>query len=173
MRTPRTRSVACSLAAIMLWSPMVSADSEWDPATASVPIAALAVLHPTDERPVVGEIHFRSAGDSLVIQLELGGLEPNRRYRLQIHEYGDCSANRAENAGAPFGDPAELIEFSADEEGWAEISFSHRGHTLSAGPDSLMGHSVVVHGVGEMVGCGTIGFAMRREAPSHSPEDPG
>lgn len=171
MRIQNRRTVVGSLAGLMFLPSLGFDESEWTHSLA--PVAAVAVLHPASDRPVVGKIHFRSTGDALVIELELGGLVPQQRYRLRIHEYGDCSVDKAANTGEPFGSSEDLIEFLADENGWADIVFTHRGHTLGAGEQFLLGRSVVVHGAREPVGCGTIGFAKRSEALPHNPEDPG
>jgi flavin-dependent dehydrogenase len=121
------------------WPSLAAAASEWSHSAASLPVAAIAVFHPSAGRTVVGKIHFRPAGDSLVIRLEIGGFVPKQRYRLRLHEYDDCSADKAQNTGEPIEDPADLIEFLADEDGWVEIAFSHRGDTLGRGLDSLLG----------------------------------
>jgi Cu-Zn family superoxide dismutase len=146
--------------------------SEWESVDELAPIEAVAVLHPVTGRKVMGKVHLRPAGDSLVIRVELGGLVPGERYRLRIHEYGDCSAGDGQSAGETFGSSEDLIEFSAGDDGWVDVAFSHRGHSLGGGADSVLGRSVVVHDVRERVGCGTIGVAKGREAPRPNPEGP-
>lgn len=172
MKSPST---LCGLALLVVSFALPSlthSHSEWESVDELVPVEAVAVLHPAFGRKVVGKVHFRSTGDSLTIRAELGGLVPRKRYRLRIHEYGDCSTGDVESAGDTFQSSEDLIEFTVGDDGWTDIAFSHRGHTLGGGEDSVMGRSLVVHDVRERVGCGTIGIAMRREVPQHNHEDP-
>lgn len=173
MRIQASTVFACALAVLTYGTSLATAESEWSHSNVSLPVAAVAVLHPAADRAVVGKIHFRTAGDSLIIRLEVGGFVPKQRYRLRLHEYGDCSADKAANTGEPIEDPADLIEFLADEDGWVEIAFSHRGNTLGTGVDSLLGRGAVLHSDNEPVGCGTIGVAKPREALLRASEDPG
>lgn len=139
------------------------AHSEWEPVSETPALEAVAVLHASKGSAIVGKVELRPAGDALMVRAELGGLVPGAKYRLQIHRFGDCSAVRATSAGDPFGPAEQLIEFRAGDDGWVDLAFSHRGHTLDRSPESVLGRSVVVHGEREREGCGTIGVAMRRE----------
>ncbi len=124
-------------------------------------LEAVAVLHDSKGSAIAGRVEFQPAGDALTVRAELGGLVPGAMYRLQIHEYGDCSALRARSAGAVFGDAERLVAFRAGDDGWVDLAFSHRGHILDRSAASVLGRSLVVHGTTEREGCGTIGLAKR------------
>lgn len=171
MKLPGRLSVLVLLVVSFALPSLTRSQSEWESVDELALIEAVAVLLPVRGRKVVGKVHLRPVGDSLAVRAELGGLVPGERYRLRIHEYGDCSAGDGKSAGERFGSSEHLIEFSVGVDGWVDLAFSHRGYTLSGSPDSVLGRSVVVHDLRERVACGTIGVAMAREAPRHNPED--
>ncbi len=133
------------------------------------PISAVAVLHDSKGSAITGTVEFRHAGDAIAVRAELGGLVPGATYRLQIHEYGDCRAMRARSAGDVFGASDRLAVFQAGEDGWVDLTFSHRGHVLDRSVDSMLGRSIVIHGGMQREGCGTIGIARRKVKPATEP----
>ncbi len=176
MKLSKITTVVASLLVSVLWSSPGFSHSEWEDSSEPLLAQAVAVLHRGTAHEVVGKVYLRAAGDSITIRAELGGLVPAQRYRLQVHEYGDCSeatVDGAEGVGEVFGTSEGLIEFVAGEDGWVDLAFSYRGHTLAYGPTSVVGRSIVVHASHKRVGCGTIGVVTPREAPPHSPEDSG
>ncbi len=151
---------------------VTQAGSSWESPVALEPIEAIAVLHASKGSAIVGKVELKSAGDALMVRAELGGLVPGAEYHLQIHQYGDCSATLAKSAGEIFGSAQELVVFRAGDDGWADLAFTHRGHTLDRTSESVLGRSVVVHGRYDREGCGTIGIARRSESTPPPPASP-
>jgi len=132
-------------------------------------IEAVAVLHDSMDTEVKGTVTFEHVGDAIAVRARLGGLSPGAMYRMQIHEYGDCSALRASSAGEALVDGSRLAVFRAGEDGWVDLAFSHRGHALDRSEASVLGRSLVVHGITDREGCGTIGLARRQPAAEAEP----
>jgi len=124
---------------------------------------AVAALAPTKDSTASGTATFSSAGkDGVRITIEASGLKPNTQHGLHVHEKGDCSAPDATSAGPHFslqgqehgpheGDKyhaGDLGNLEADAQGKAKktLVVPNSKLTLAAGPASVVGRAVVVHG---------------------------
>lgn len=124
---------------------------------------AVARLAPTKDSSASGTATFSSAGkDGVRITIEMSGLKPNSQHGLHVHEKGDCSAPDATSAGPHFslqgqahgpheGDKfhaGDLGNLDADAQGKATKTLVVPAGklTLAAGPASVVGRAVVVHG---------------------------
>ncbi len=124
---------------------------------------AVAKLAPTKDSTASGTATFASAGkDGVRVTIEVSGLKPNSLHGLHVHEKGDCSAPDATSAGPHFslqgqehgpheGDKyhaGDLGNLEADGQGKATKTLVVPANklTLAAGPASVVGRAVVVHG---------------------------
>jgi superoxide dismutase, Cu-Zn family len=124
---------------------------------------AVARLAPTKGSTAAGTATFSSAGkDGVRITIEVSGLKPNAEHGLHVHEKGDCSAPDATSAGPHFSlqgqehgpheggkyHAGDLGNLSADAQGKATktLVVPSEKLTLTAGPASVVGKAVVVHG---------------------------
>ena len=143
---------------------------------------AVAVLTPTQGNNVQGTIYFIKLADGVRVEGEVVGLKPGP-HGFHIHEKGDCSAPDAMSAGPhydpthhmPHGAPTSVQRhmgdfgnIEANAAGIAKINIVDRTITLD-GPDSIVGHAVIVHAdpddlksqpagkAGARIACGVIG----------------
>jgi len=141
---------------------------------------ATATLNPTKDSTVKGTVTFTKVADGVRIDGEVTGLKPGL-HGFHIHEKGDCSAPDAMSAGGhynptdmPHGDPSAALRhigdfgnIEADASGVAK--FSRVDHVAKLdGPNSILGHAVIVHAdpddlksqpagkAGSRVACGII-----------------
>lgn len=124
----------------------------------SAPVAD-AVLVARSGSAVTGTLVLRETARGVVLRGEVRGLQPKAEHGFHIHEKGDCSAPDAMSAGghfnpdgAPHGRPGEgahhagdMPNLLADARGIARVDQLIEGVTLSAGPRSAVGRSLVVH----------------------------
>jgi Cu-Zn family superoxide dismutase len=144
---------------------------------------AVAVLGPTKDSKVAGEVTFTKSEGGVKVSAHITGLAAGS-HGFHIHEYGDCSAPDGSSAGGHFnpaghkhGAPKDAerhagdlgnVEASASGSATLEVVDS----TLSfEGADSIIGHGVIVHAnaddfktqptgnAGGRVACGVIGIA--------------
>lgn len=116
---------------------------------------------------------------------DIRGLDPESQHGFHIHEYGDCSHNKAESAGGhynpenhPHGLPSQdqphhvgdFGNLTADNQGRAQLVKTVDKLTLSGHHNPILGRSVIVHAdvddgsqpsgnAGSRIGCGVIGIA--------------
>ncbi|MBD3336247.1 MAG: superoxide dismutase family protein [Candidatus Eisenbacteria bacterium] len=148
--------------------------------------AAVAVLHPTEGHDVEGTVRFEQAAGGIKVTADVTGLSPGK-HGFHVHETGDCTAPDASSAGghfAPDGNPhgaptdeerhvGDLGNITADENGEAHLEWTD-DRLAFAGPHSIIGRAVIVHGgeddltsqpsgdAGPRVACGVVGIAETR-----------
>lgn len=117
---------------------------------------ATVKLEPKSGSKVTGTVTFTKSGDEVEVSGDIENLAPGK-HGFHIHEKGDCSAPDAASAGGHFnpthqhhGGPAtaerhegDLGNIEADKSGKAHVQW--KGKMSLSGPDSIIGHSVVVH----------------------------
>jgi Cu-Zn family superoxide dismutase len=144
---------------------------------------AVAVVQPTANNKVTGTITYTKSADGVKVVGDISGLTPGK-HGFHIHEFGDCSAPDAMSAGAHFnpskhqhGAPdasdrhdGDMGNIEADASGKAHLEYTDKMMKLS-GPDSVIGHAVIVHekaddlktqptgDSGARLACGVIGVA--------------
>jgi Cu-Zn family superoxide dismutase len=105
-----------------------------------------------------GTIEFIQNPDHVLATVKVNRLGADTVHGFHIHEKGDCSAADGMSAGGHFnptgaahgpqhgekhaGDMPALV---ADASGYASTSFKLTGVTLTEGPNSILGRSVIVH----------------------------
>lgn len=144
----------------------------------------LAVIRPVADSKVQGTIVFEKSGNDVMVKAKIGGLEPNSKHGIHVHEFGDLGSPDATSAGGHFnpdghdhalpekdmrhaGDLGNLI---ADENGNAALDITVTNLTLDAGKDGILGRAVIIHAkeddggqptgnAGDRIGAGVIGIS--------------
>lgn len=150
------------------------------------PTEAVAVLSPTQGNQAKGTVTFQAAenGTGVRVVADITGLTEGE-HGIHIHEKGDCSAPDASSAGGhfnptgmPHGGPdspehhlGDLGNITADASGTGHLDRVFSFLSLT-GTNSIVGHSVIVHGgrddltsqptgnAGGRVACGVIELKM-------------
>jgi Cu-Zn family superoxide dismutase len=118
-----------------------------------------AVLVARSGSAVTGTITLRETARGLRLRGEVRGLEANAEHGFHIHEKGDCSAPDAMSAGGRFDPDAvahsrhgqrvhhagDMPNLRADASGVARVDQLLEDVTVSPGPRSAAGRSLVVH----------------------------
>jgi Cu-Zn family superoxide dismutase len=105
-----------------------------------------------------GRVSFSQYGRIVLVRADLTGLQPNREYGLHVHEHGDCLGATATGIGGhfnpdgkPHGRPGsdashagDLMNLRADGEGYVMSVFQTTAISLTPGPRSVIGRSIVL-----------------------------
>lgn len=144
---------------------------------------AVAVISPTEGNNCSGTVTFTKTAKGIQVTANITGLTPGK-HGFHIHEFGDCSASDGTSTGGHFnptmmahGAPTDSIRHSgdfgnivADSSGVARLNWLDPMITFD-GPNSIIGHGVIVHAqqddltsqptgaAGARIGCGVIGIA--------------
>ena len=177
---------ACSAALALMFALLLTAASsgqstEQQP---SVPLRAIAVLHPTEGNNVTGTVTFTEVEDGVRVDADIHGLTPGK-HGFHVHEFGDCGAPDAISAGGHFNPTnkphggADALErhvgdmgnIEADASGVAKLNYLDHKMSLAYDTRSIIGRAVIVHAKaddlksqpsgdsGDRVACGVIGRA--------------
>lgn len=120
--------------------------------------SASATLSPTSGSTASGTVMLAQLGDgSVKVTVDLSGV-PAGIHGFHIHDKGDCGDNGnaagghfnpATTAhGAPSAEPHHAGDFgnvTADANGRVHTEFTTRSVTVEAGPNSAVGHAVILH----------------------------
>lgn len=128
------------------------------PPKPGVGMVAGAHLGARSNTKVTGTVKFVQQDGYVMVNVSAQRLGSNQEHGFHIHEKGDCSAADGMSAGGHFnptgaahgpqhgekhaGDMPALV---ADASGYASTSFKLTGVTLTEGPNSILGRSVIVH----------------------------
>lgn len=147
------------------------------------PAKAIALLSPAKDKTVKGLVTFTQMDKGVKVYAHLEGLAPGK-HGFHIHEFGDCTAADLTSAGGHFnptqmshGAPTDEMRHSgdlgnlvADDKGMATLEWIDPTMQLS-GPNTIIGHAVIVHAkeddlktqptgnAGAREACGVIGIA--------------
>jgi superoxide dismutase, Cu-Zn family len=127
-------------------------------ASTSMGPSASATLSSISGSTASGTVAFAQLGDgSVKVSVDLTGVPPGV-HGFHIHDKGDCGDNGnaagghfnpATTAhGAPTADPHHAGDFgnvTADANGRVFTEFTTRSVTVEAGPNSAVGHAVILH----------------------------
>ncbi|SPF50159.1 Superoxide dismutase (Cu-Zn) [Syntrophobacter sp. SbD1] len=143
---------------------------------------AVAVMNPTEGSKVHGVVSFKKDAGGVRIMASIEGLSPGP-HGFHIHEFGNCTSPDANSAGGHFNPTdmphagpnskmrhvGDLGNIEADKNGVATLEVTDNLIRL-AGPESIIGRSVIVHagaddfktqptgGSGARAACGVIGI---------------
>lgn len=120
--------------------------------------SASATLSPTSGSTAAGTMKLTQLADGSVrVTVDLTGVPPGV-HGFHIHDKGDCGDNgnaagghfnpAATAHGAPAADPHHAGDFgnvTADPNGRVHSEFTTRSITVEAGPNSAVGHAVILH----------------------------
>ena len=172
------------IALIFLSLTAITAQAQAPEEKSSVPLKAVAVLHPTQGNNVSGTITFTEVADGVQVHAEVTGLTPGK-HGFHVHEFGDCTAADASSAGAHFNPTkqphaapdatarhvGDMGNIETDTSGAAKLDYLDHNMSLANDERSIIGRSVVVHAKaddlksqpagdsGARVACGVIGRA--------------
>jgi len=119
---------------------------------------ASVTLTPTSGNTAQGTVTFRQLNTGQVeIEVNLTGV-PSGQHGFHLHEKGDCGDN-GNAAGAhfnpssmPHGDPTATSHHAgdfgnvlADDSGNVRVTRTVTGITVAPGPNSVVGHAVILH----------------------------
>ncbi len=120
--------------------------------------SASATLSPTTGATASGTVTFAQQADgSVFVTVDLTGVPPGV-HGFHVHDKGDCGDNgnaagghfnpATTSHGAPSGDPHHAGDFgnvTAGADGRVHTDFTTRSITVAAGPNSAVGHAVILH----------------------------
>jgi len=123
------------------------------------PLRATAQLKPTKGSKTFGEATFEQTGKKVRVIVFAQGLKPDQEHGLHIHEVGDCSADDAMSAKGhfnPHGKPhashtaterhaGDLPSLKANKQGRGKVDVELDVITLTPGPASIIGRSIIIH----------------------------
>jgi Cu-Zn family superoxide dismutase len=120
---------------------------------------AMAKLTPTSGSSAQGAVHFEQMPDgSVEINIDISGLEPNSVHGFHLHDKGDCGDNGNAAGGhfnptsMPHGAPdaashhaGDFGNITANDKGVVATTVTSHMLTVTPGPNSVVGHAVIVH----------------------------
>jgi len=120
---------------------------------------AMAMLTPISGSHAQGMVHFEQMSDGTVeIKADITGLAPNSIHGFHLHDKGDCADNGNAAGGhfnptnMPHGAPdsqshhaGDFGNVTADDKGEVHTTVTSHMLTVDAGPNSVVGHAVIVH----------------------------
>jgi Cu-Zn family superoxide dismutase len=127
-------------------------------ASMSTSPSAAATLSSTSGSTAAGTVQLTQLSDGSVrVTVDLTGVPPGV-HGFHIHDKGDCGDNgnaagghfnpAATAHGAPSADLHHAGDFgnvTADPDGRVHLEFTTRSVTVDAGPNSAVGHAVILH----------------------------
>lgn len=142
---------------------------------------ATATLSPTSGSSASGTVHFaQAAGGEVEVHVDLKGV-PAGIHGFHLHEKGDCGDDAKAAGGhfnptsAPHASPeatshhaGDFGNVTADAKGEVHTSFMTHSVTVAPGPNSVVGHAVVLHAdpddlttqpagnAGKRIACGVV-----------------
>jgi Cu-Zn family superoxide dismutase len=121
-------------------------------------LEATAKLESKSGSTVTGEADFKEKSGGVEITVEIKGAKPGP-HGVHLHDKGDCSAADASSAGghfnpdskthgAPNADPHHAGDFgnmTVGANGTGKLKLTVKGLTVAPGPNSVVGHALVIH----------------------------
>jgi len=125
---------------------------------ASKALEATAKLESKSGSSVTGEADFTEKKGGVEVSVQIKGAKPGS-HGVHLHEKGDCSAADASSAGghfnpdnkahgSPTADPHHAGDFgnmTIAANGTGKLKIFVKGLTVAPGPNSVVGHAVVIH----------------------------
>ena len=121
-------------------------------------LAASTQLSARSGSMVSGPVRLKQIRDQIEVKVIVTGLARNQEHGFHVHEKGDCTAPDGMSAGGHFNPTAkphgphdaehhagDMPALKSDANGRAEATFMLSGVTLTEGPTSIVGRSVIVH----------------------------
>ena len=153
------------------------------PAAPAEPLTAAAELHGAEGGPLGGTVTFTEAEGRVTVRVEVHDVPGAGEHGLHLHENGDCSAADFSSAGPHFNPaaaqhagPMDMEHHAGDfgnitigEDGSGILELTTDLLTVSDGPGSVVGRSVILHAQrddlttqptgasGARIACGVVG----------------
>lgn len=120
---------------------------------------AVAVLHPTEDSEVRGQVSFSEESGGVRVTGIVTGLEPGSTHGLHVHQYGDATASDGTAAGGHYNPEdhphalpdqsprhaGDLGNLQADAEGTASCDIMVDNITVAGLENPVLGRAVIVH----------------------------
>lgn len=144
----------------------------------------VAVIHPTQGNQCHGLVMFNPTNNGVHVTAEIGGLQPNQKHGIHIHEWGDCSKPDGTSAGGHYNPQGhqhglpnqdkrhagDLGNLQADSNGPAHYELTVTNISLDGARNPILGRAVIVHeerddggqpsgNAGARIACGVIAIA--------------
>lgn len=148
------------------------------------PTKLIAVIHGLGDSKVKGTVVFEKVEGGVKVTAEIGGLNPNQKHAIHVHEFGDLGSEDGTSAGGHFNPEGhdhampdkemrhagDLGNLDADANGVAKKTIVVDNITLGHGKDGILGRAVIVHAkeddggqptgnAGARIGAGVIGIS--------------
>jgi Cu-Zn family superoxide dismutase len=121
-------------------------------------LEATAKLESRSGSSVTGEAEFTEKSGGVEVSIQIKGAKPGT-HGVHLHDKGDCSALDASSAGghfnpdskthgSPAADPHHAGDFgniTVGANGTGKLKLMVKGLTVAPGPNSVVGHAVVIH----------------------------
>ena len=150
------------------------------------PLLATAELAGPPGSTVHGVITFTESGNVVVVHAEISGVPDPGAHGFHVHDVGDCSAEDFSSAGghfnpagAPHAGPHDALRHAGDlgnfavaVDGTGTLDLTTELLTVSVGPHSVVGRSVILHAArddqstqptgnsGARIACGVVEAAV-------------
>jgi Cu-Zn family superoxide dismutase len=150
---------------------------------------AMAMLTPISGSHAQGTVHFEEMNsDTVDVSADITGLEPGSVHGFHVHDKGDCSDNGNAAGGhfnptaMPHGAPemqshhaGDFGNVTADDKGEVHLHMTTHSVTVTAGPNSVGGHALIIHAnpddlttqpsgnAGPRIACGVVTWHVMTE----------
>lgn len=119
---------------------------------------AVATLTPTQGHTVRGMVVFHEMADQVMVHAHITGVAPNSEHGFHLHDVGSCASTDGTSAGGHFNPgktahgpqdaehhAGDMPSLTANADGVIDQKFMLHGVTVTAGPTSIDGRSVILH----------------------------
>lgn len=156
-------------------------------------VELLAVVQPASGSDVRGSVLFEKVPEGVKVTARIGGLEPDAKHAIHIHEFGNIMAEDGTSAGGHYnpeghehGLPGEsdmrhagdFGNLETDADGNAEMVLTLDNISLAAGENPIIGRSIIIHAkeddggqptgnAGPRIAMGVIGVS-KEDAEAHA-----
>ena len=181
MRAQRWMIMGVAVAALAVCVAGATGDKRKAGAKTAAPGAAKAAIEPRSGSSLNGSATFTEKDGRVELVVDVTGAPPGQ-HAVHLHEKGDCSAPDATSAGghfnpdnSPHGAPdaehhhaGDFGNMTVGEDGKGHLSISTDRLTVKPGPNSVVGHAIIVHAnaddmttqptgnAGGRIGCGVV-----------------
>ncbi len=150
----------------------------------------IAAIQPVNSSNVRGSVLFEKVSGGVKVTAKVGGLEPNSKHGIHIHQYGDITADDGTSAGGHYNPdghehalPSEsrrhagdFGNLEADADGNATLELTVDNISLTGDKNPIVGRAVIIHAqrddgsqpsgnAGDRIGAGVIGIGSAEPEP--------
>lgn len=119
----------------------------------------IAVMQPANDSDVSGTVLFEQADDGVKVTAKIGGLSPNAKHAIHVHNLGDITAADGTSAGGHYnpeghdhGLPGaehrhagDFGNLETDGDGNATLTLTAENISLAGSKNPVIGRAVIIH----------------------------